>query len=323
MVDITLWIILFIIGYLVIFFSADVFLDNIKNVCIQYGVSSFIMGALIIGIDPEESIASILAAMNGLSYISFGNVIGNSIIAITISFAIPAFFYKIEFKSVPQFYYLLLYICLFLILVGLLIPFGLFIVGISLIFIYFIYLIKNFKKISKESNAEVVLTEEIMNNFNKIQELKKKSRFRKIILIIVSFASIFIGGELLIYSAEQIIIQTNIPETFFGLVIIAFVTNVEELTLIIKSIKKKSIQIGLGGIIGKVFWNLTLTFGISAIIVNTFSFLLVLFWNWFILLILIIYFNWKSKKKSLEWVDGIILTIILIIFLTINFITVL
>ena len=61
MLGLILWILLFIIGYLIIFFSADVFLNNLKDICIIYGISPFIIGAIIIGIDPEESIASIIA----------------------------------------------------------------------------------------------------------------------------------------------------------------------------------------------------------------------------------------------------------------------
>ncbi|MFX0022958.1 MAG: sodium:calcium antiporter [Candidatus Hermodarchaeota archaeon] len=308
MIELVLWIPLFIIGYLVIFFAADVFLDNLKDVCLIYGVSPFILGALIIGIDPEESIASIIAALSGLFYISVGNVIGNSIIALTISFAVPAFFYKVSFKSLPQFYFSLLYICVLLILIGSLTHFGFLIVGLVVIFIYFLYFLINIKHLREE-------TEEGIDN----GELKAKPKFRKIILTALSFVFIFLGGELLIFSTEQILLLTNIPETFFGIVIIAFVTNVEELTLVIKSVKKRSIEIGLGGMIGKIFWNLTLTFGISAIILVNFDLSLIIFWNWLILLILILYFNWISKKKVIKWNDGIFLTVVLLFFLLINF----
>lgn len=319
MFEIVLSIILFIIGYLIIFLAADVFLDNLKEVCVLYGISPFAIGALIIGIDPEESIASIIAAINGLSYLAVGNVIGNSIFALTISFAIPAFFYKIHFKSIPQFYFILLYTCLSLILLGIVFNFGIQFIGIIVIFIYFVYLIRNMKQFSKGSSIGFSSTENLMKSDKNKQELKAESKRKEIILIIISFISIFLGGELLIFAAEQIIIQTNIPETFFGLVIIAFITNVEELTLVIKSIKKKSLEIGLGGMIGKVIWNLTLTFGISAIFIMNFQFLWILFWNWFLLSIIIIYFNFVSRKQGLVRKDGIILTLLLISFLTVNF----
>lgn len=319
MITIILWIFLFFVGYLIIFFSADVFLDNLKELCIIYRISPFIIGLLIIGIDPEESIASIIAAINGLPYIAVGNVIGNSIVALTISFAIPAFFYRINIKSIHQYYFTILYICLVLLLVGILISFGLFIVGILVIIIYFIYLIRNVKLISKEDVVEIASIEESINPDKILLELKEQSKFKKVFLILISFLFIFIGGEFLIYSAKQIMIMSNIPETFFGLVIIAFVTNVEELTLVMKSIKKKSVEIGLGGMVGKVLWNLTLTFGISAIIIMNFHFLWIIFWNWLILVIVIIYFNWVAKKKSMDWKDGITLTVILTAFLIVNF----
>jgi len=322
MLDIILWIFIFIIGYLIIFFAADVFLDNLKNVCIIYGISPIIIGALIIGIDPEESIASIIAAIGGLSYIAVGNVVGNSIIALTISFAIPAYFDKISFKSLPQFYFLLLFSCIFLLLFSTLFSFGFFIVGFIVILVYFVFIFMNIKTLSEENAVKRISRENSIQCRNSEQKLRQGPKF-KILLIIISFSFIFLGGELLIFSIEQIMILTNIPETFFGLVIVAFVTNVEELTLVIKSIKKKSVEIGLGGMIGKVFWNLTLTFGISAIIIRNFACSWIFFWNWLVLLTVILYFNWISKKKSINWNDGIFLTAIFVIFLIINFMMVL
>lgn len=319
MTVIILWIFIFIVGYLTIYFSADIFLDNLKELCIIYGISPFIIGMLIIGIDPEESIASIVAAINDLSYIAVGNVIGNSIIALTISFAIPAYFYQIHIKSIHQFYFSLLYISLILILIGTLINFGLFVVGIMVIILYFIYTFRNIKLIAKDNIVENAPMGELVISDNEKTALAKESRLRILFYVLLSFFFILLGGELLIYSTRQIIIATNIPETFFGLVIIAFVTNVEEITLVFKSIKKKSVEIGLGGMIGKVIWNLTLTFGISAIIIMNFNSLWIIFWNWLILLTIIIYFNLISKKKGMNRKDGILLTVILTAFLILNF----
>lgn len=314
MLDLLIYLFIFIIGYLVIFFAADLFLDNLKEICLIYGLSPFIIGSLVLGIDPEESIASIIAAVNGLPYIAVGNVIGNSIFALTISFAIPAFFYKINFKSTPQFYFFLLYSCMIFIAIGFLVKYGFIIVGIILIIIYFIYLHLNLKQLKQERVQVISLDKKDQNDDN------QKSKIKKIILIIIGFIFIFLGGELLIYSAEQIIELTNLPEAFFGLVIIAFVTNVEELTLVFKSMLKKSLEIGLGGMIGKVFWNLAITFGISGIIIINFNFSLIIFWNWLILFTLLVYFNYIAKEKQIHWKNGIMLAIFLLIFLLMNFI---
>ena len=112
MLGITVWIIFFIGSYFIIFFAADIFLDNLKDICVIYNLSPFIIGMLVLGIDPEESIASIIAAINGLPYVSFGNVVGNSIIAMTLPFSLSLLFYTLKFKSLSRFYFIILYILL-------------------------------------------------------------------------------------------------------------------------------------------------------------------------------------------------------------------
>ena len=84
----------------------------------------------------------------------------------------------------------------------------------------------------------------------------------------------------------------------------------------------KTVEIGFGGMIGKLIWNLTLTFGISAIIAMNIKFAWILIWNWLILLFIIIYFNIISKKKQISLKDGIILMIFFIAFLIVNLLTI-
>lgn len=317
--NLIIWIGIFILGYLIIFFSADIFLDNLKELCRMYKVSPFIMGLLILGIDPEETIASIVAAANGLPYIAVGNVVGNSIIALSLCFAIPAFFYKIEVESVPQFYFILIYTCMIFILMGFLIHLGLIIFGILALILYFFYIFRNLQHFSKEGITHIIINEKNEEKIKVEQAgIKKSSKLKKIGLVIISFIFIFIGGELLIIATEELMVITQIPEAFFGFVIIAFVTNVEELTLIFKSIKKRTIEIGFGGMIGKLIWNLTITFGVSAIIAMNIDFTWILIWNWFILFGIIIYFNIISKKKFIGSKDGIILLLFFITFIIIN-----
>jgi len=122
-----------------------------------------------------------------------------------------------------------------------------------------------------------------------------------------------------VFSAEKLIKITSISEEFFGFIILAFVTNIEELTLVFKSIKKESVEIGVGGMIGKIIWNLSFTFGVSGIIAMNINFNLILLLNWLTLLGLILYYHFKSTKKSMNRKDAIILTIFLLMFLLINF----
>lgn len=319
--EILFWLFLFVGGYFIIFFAADIFLNNLKDLCLVFNLSPFIIGLLVLGIDPEESIASIIAAINGLPFIAVGNVIGNSILSLSLCFALAAFFYKIELKAISKFYFLILYSCMIAIILSFTFQFGLFIFGFITLFLYFLYIFKSLKEVSKKGTVEIVEIDEILEEKEKF-EYDKVSKFKKAVWVLLSLLFIILGGELLIFSAENIMILTHIAEEFFGFIIIAFVTNVEELTLIFKSIKRKSMEIGLGGMIGKVIWNLSLTYGISAIIAINIQFLLILILNWIILLILIIFYQFKANKKEMGKPDAIILTIFLVIFLVINLLSI-
>lgn len=317
--EIVLWILLFIGAFFLIFFSVDVFLDNLKDLCTAYRLSAFIIGALVvgIGIDLEEFATSTIAAANGLPNLAMGNILGNSIIALTLCFALPAIFYVFKFKRVSQFYFLIIYAAFFMIVLGFFLPFGLLIAGITTLVLYTVYLIRNLKY-SQEKDFEERSTaeeEELQG-----EEKGEKSKRKMIFLVIIGLIIIILGGELLVISAEEIIKLTGLSESFFGLVIIAFVNNVEELTLIIKAIKKRAVEVGLGGMLGKLIVNLTLIFGVSGVILVNFSLIPSLIWNAIILLVVLVIIHFIARKGSMNRKEGIILAVIFITFLILNFI---
>jgi len=319
MLGITVWIIFFIGSYFIIFFAADIFLDNLKDICVIYNLSPFIIGMLVLGIDPEESIASIIAAINGLPYVSIGNVVGNSIIAMTLPFSLPLLIYTLKFKSLSRFYLIILYILLINLLFSFVFNNFMFVSGLIALGVYVIYFLRNLRYYSQEKDRNTEgIEDDIKFNERKSMELQRSSKVKKIIITSIGFIFILIGGELLILSADQIIDILHIPEAFFGFIIIGFVTNVEELTLMLKSIKKKAVDIGFGGMVGKLIWNLTITFGISGVIMTNIPFKLILLWNWLILLLIIVYFNLSFRREKLTKKDGLILLVIFIVFIIIN-----
>jgi Ca2+/Na+ antiporter len=313
MLNLIVWLILFIGSYVVIYFAADLFLDNLKDLCAIYKLSPFIIGMLILGIDAEESIASIIAAVNGLPYISFGNVVGNSIIAMTVPISLTVLFYTLKFKAISKFYFGILYITLINLLFSFIISGAAFFSGIFAIGMYIIYALRNLKHSKREKIGEHLESFEGRRN-----EREKASPRKKIILASLGLVFIFLGGELLILSADHIIDILQIPEVFFGFIIIAFVTNVEELTLILKSVKKKAVGIGFGGMIGKLIWNLTITFGISGIFIKNLPFKFIFLWNWLILLLVILFLHFSSKKEQFTRRDGLILMCFFVVFIAIN-----
>jgi len=319
MIEILFWLTIFFASYLLIYFSVDFFLDNLKDLCLILQLSPFVIGLLVLGIDLEESVASIMAAVNGLPLIAVGNVVGNSIISLTLCFALPALFHDIDLKSISKFYFIILYSCLAAVLLSFFVYFGLFIFGIITLIMYLIYVQNSLRVLSKKKSLDVIdmnhLTEEIKRWSG---EIEIHLKLKKLIFIVLGFCLILIGGEFLIISAENIIILTGFSEAFFGFIIIAFVTNVEELTLVFKSIKKKSAEIGLGGMIGKLIWNLSFTYGISGIIAMVIDLSISLIMNWILLFCLILFYHIKSRTHSLTRTDSVILLVFFLGFIIAN-----
>ena len=130
-------------------------------------------------------------------------------------------------------------------------------------------------------------------------------------------------SEWLINSTHDILNAVNIEEGVFGLVIIAAGTNVEEYMLLFKSIKRKTPEIGLGGLLGKIIWNNGITFGISLLLMSTTSAIpLTLLVNGILLVgvILPVLIIVSLNYKKLNWKSSIPLLLLLGVYIAFSFI---
>ncbi|MHA1795699.1 MAG: hypothetical protein DRO88_05520 [Promethearchaeia archaeon] len=323
-------ILVFILSILLISWGADKVIDVIKETSEKFKLSAVSIAFFVMGIDLEEAIASWSAAAANLPEIALGNVIGNSIISITFCFALPALFFTIVFHKISAKYFFFL-ILLGIINIGVLMWPSLWIFwAVLILVIYFFYIVWNFRAmnnhssviISDETNEEHANNAEANNKGDK--ESEKNINWREIIIAIVGFATLFLGSRMLVESVQSLLIMTNISEAFFGVGIIAASTNVEEYFLLFKSIKKKRVEIGIAGLLGKIMWNLGLNAGISIIILGltnssfaVFDFSLKVLLNGLflsiILLPLLAYVGIKQKKLS--WKGGIVFLLGFIIYL--------
>ena len=106
--DIITYSLLFAVGYIAIYLLADYIIDTLEEISESFSISPIVLGLLILGIDLEEGIVSLTAAVEGLPYLALGNLIGNTVIAIGIAFGLPALYLKAEIDQLPRFYYVLL-----------------------------------------------------------------------------------------------------------------------------------------------------------------------------------------------------------------------
>ncbi|MFW9914854.1 MAG: sodium:calcium antiporter [Candidatus Thorarchaeota archaeon] len=320
--ELIIWTFLFLAGYITIYLTADYLIDLLEELSEVYAISPVIVGLFILGIDFEESIVSVIAAYNGLPYLSLGNLIGNTIIAVAIAFGLPAFFLKFRVKQIPFFYYGALLLAALSVALSTIFPQFLIVFALLNGILFGSYAVrsyrvqKDFEKGLMTNNSQKNTTE--VTSADEDNAETEEARLPLILKVIGAILFIFVGGEALVISAEQIMQSTGLSETFFGLIIMAFVTNVEEFWLIVKAVQKGQLELGVSAQIGKILWNITLIYCVCGLLIGQFEFKLIMAISSLIFLMILTLLVIQLVRKTLTRGSGLIFFAFLSCFLLLN-----
>jgi len=209
-----------------------------------------------------ELLVSIQAALDGLSSISLGNVIGSNIANIGLVLGITAFlaplaidkdFYKLNWP-VMMFLSVALY---FLLKTGNVIDR---VEGVCLLLVLAIYLWLLISRARKKS-AEAVEDDGEVD-----EKLATVSGVKIIIWLLLGGAALWGGSELLVSGAVDLATAMGVSERVIAVTMIAVGTSVPELAASIIAALKKEKALSLGNLIGSNIFNIASVLGITAII---------------------------------------------------------
>lgn len=304
-----------------IYLLADFIIDTLGDISRSFSISPLVLGLLILGTDLEESIVSLTAAIYGLPYLSLGNLIGNTVIAIGIAFGLPALYLKAEVDQLPRFYYIELLLAGTLVLMSMMLTSYLFLFGFLCLVLFAVHLMYTLKiqrefRLAEESDGQV---EQLSGSRDvEYRSVVNKGRARAGVKLLVALIIMFLSAEVLVFSAEEIVALTGLNQTFFGLVIMAAVTNVEEFWLIVKAIKKNRTALGVSAQVGKIVWNITLIFGICSLILMQVTFNPVMMLSSVIFIIALVMLSINLIQNRSSKIAGIGYLLVLLIFLAVN-----
>src|SRR5699024_119948 len=93
--------ILLLVGFILLIKGADLFVDGASHIAILLQVPPILIGLTIVafGTSSPEATVSIIAALEGASDISVGNVVGSNIFNITLVVGVAAFLYPLKVES--------------------------------------------------------------------------------------------------------------------------------------------------------------------------------------------------------------------------------
>ena len=270
--DIILSFIYLVAGFYMLIKGANLVIDHASALALKIGIPLFIVGLTVVAFGtslPELSVSvfsSLKAFREGIpADIAVGNIIGSNIANITLIFGSAALIAPIAIhkrilkQDIP------------------------FLLAISILFVIFMYFFDNVYTINRLEALVLIVCFIIyliiMIKQKLIEDVEIDSNvivWKALILLFIGFIGVIIGGNLVTISAERLSVSLLVDvfqmnplkvTSLVGLSVVAVGTSLPELVTTIVAVKKGSVDIAVGNVVGSNIFNLLFVGGLSGMIV--------------------------------------------------------
>jgi len=268
-------IILVLAGFFLLMWSADLLVDNASELGNRLGVSTFLIGIIVVGFGTSapEMFVSAMAALNDKGNLALGNALGSNITNIGLVLGSAALV-----KSLPvarstatidiPIVILSGALAIFLVSDGLLSNLD----GVLLLIFLFSYLYWS-ARYSQGAGDEPDLTQEVDDphelDLSRINHPKGKSMLTAVLFTVGSIILLMIASKMLVEGAISIAEYLGVGELVIGLTIVAIGTSLPELAAAIAAARKGVHDMIIGNIIGSNVFNTLGVLGITGAIQAT------------------------------------------------------
>lgn len=252
-----------LVGFVLLVFSADRFVEGAAATAAHFGVPSLLIGVLIVGFGTSapEMLVSAMAALDGNPDIALGNALGSNIINTGLIIGLTALIAPLTVHSgiIRKELPLLLSICCIL---------GFFLSDFSLTRTESILLLVGFAGLlawsvySGLKSQHDTFGDAISNEMQSHQH----SLAYALTWLVVGFAVMLGSSRLLVWGAVEIATLLGISDLIIGLTIVALGTSLPELAASVIAARKGEHDIALGNVIGSNMFNLLAVVGIAGVI---------------------------------------------------------
>lgn len=256
--------ILLIVGFVALILGADWLVKGSSGLAKRLNVPDLVIGLTVVafGTSAPELMVNLMAALNNESAIALTNILGSNSINTFVILGIAALIYPIKSQKSSRSYEIpwSVFAALIVLVMGTEF-FGIFghsgvisrIDGGILLFIFALFMYYTFSMAKKSKNSKG-------ENFSPMKIWKS------ILLILVGFVGLLIGGQLIVSSAVQIATSWGVSQAVIGVTIVAFGTSLPELATSAVAAFKKNPDLAIGNVIGSNIFNVFFVLGISAVI---------------------------------------------------------
>ena len=256
-----------LIGFGLLIYGADVFVEAAANIARQLGMPPLIIGLTIVGFatSAPEIIVGSVSAWQDKTSIAIGNALGSNItnIGLVLGLSILLIPITIASDTIKKEYGLMSVA----ILIGLLVMMDGYLsrTDATILLTSLVVFLGSIVWMAKRSSASDPLASEFAHEFSD-EAGKADSLGKAFSKLLFGLVVLLIGAELLVRGGVSIAEFFGIPDLVIGLTIVAIGTSLPELAASIVSLKKDEADIAVGNVIGSNMFNMLAVLGIPALI---------------------------------------------------------
>lgn len=248
------------VGLAMLYFGAEWLIRGAISISNKFGVSQLVIGLTVVafGTSAPELAVSVSSAIQGLSDVALGNVVGSNIVNIGAILGISAIISPIAVskstikKEIP------IMIGISFLLLAIILDGKIdFVDGALLVIGIIVFTGYSYRSSKKDTDIETI------QNY---QVLQKNIISKSTIFIAAGLLLLTVGSFLTVDNAVIIGNSFGISELFMGLTVVAIGTSLPELITSIVAAKKGHADLSVGNIVGSNIFNIMAILGISSLI---------------------------------------------------------
>ena len=299
-----------LVGFVLLMWSADKFVDGAAAAAKHWGVSTLVIGIVVVGFGTSapEMVVSAFAALDGKPSLALGNAYGSNIINITLILGLSAVFATIAVHSsmVRKEMPILLGVTL---LAGWQLWDGEISHADAVILLLTLFVLMGWMVYTaKRSNQDSLGTEVSAEMEEHPLTLKAA-----LMWLIVGLLLLMISSKMLVWGAVSIAQTLGVSELIIGLTIVAFGTSLPELAASIAAARKGEADLALGNVVGSNLFNTLAVVGIAGLIAPIQVGSDVLERDWLVMLavtlgLFIMAYGFRKPGHLTHWEGGLLLS---------------
>ena len=308
--------ILFLLSFVMLFLGGEFLVKSSVALALRMRISTLVVGMTVVSFatSSPELFVSIKSSLDGMTDITFGNVIGSNIANITLVLGITAMVFRINItKQTIKINFPVMFLT-FVLFGSILYLFNEInqltgIIFVLLLIIFGWILIKR----SREENIR--LSEEEKEEFEKARETPL---VQSILYMIVGISLLIYGSRFLVNGVQSIAELFKWDNRIVSVSLVAIGTSLPELATSLVAAFRKESNLAIGNLIGSNIFNVLAVLGITSIItpIKMIDESLFTDYIWMMISVIILgFFIYILSKKQVSRTEGLLLLILYIVFM--------